>query len=525
MPRWSVSAWGAIGVTVTFIALTSWWLTVDRSIPVSDAGYHLNTAISYREMLSSGDLLGPYTHAVQYPPFAYLVGALAMLIGGVNLSAPVIGENLVFVPLLTLGCYQTGRLLFGRSAGLLAVIFVLGSPLLISQFHVFMLDAPLTAMVAVSLWLLLASEDFSRIAVSGLAGVAAGCGSLVKVTFPLFIAGIVLMALTRGGWRNWRGLAAFAAAALVIAAPWYLDHVAEFSNFTKFAGTNSGALPTELPPTLSTANLGWYFWDTLNYQLVAWLFLLVLGGLIWTIHAVVKRKEARVLRAELLVGFFVAWLAITLTPHKDLRYAMGLMPYLAVIGTGWIVHIPRVARLAATAVLVLAVGANTLGSTFGVGEAVLVSLSSRPTQVSSWPDRIVLYNTGAFGIAGPQRDGDVPGLLDALRASGVQGVLLNGAQALAPPFDELGLAPLLTVAGLTGSPDLGAVNTDPVLAVLAHPATHSGTLACARLDDGSSVYVLRLNPGSHRVELYCPFPHPHFYSTGLPQNPLSLALA
>jgi hypothetical protein len=84
---------------------------------------------------------------------------------------------------------------------------------------------------------------------------------------------------------------------------------------------------------------------------------------------------------------------------------------------------------------------------------------------------------------------------------------------------------VLTAAGLTGSPDLGAVNTDPVVAVLAHPATRPAAPACTRLDDRSDIFVLRLNPASHRVELYCPFPHPHFYSTGLPPNPLSLALS
>jgi len=71
-----------------------------------------------------------------------LVGALAAFAGGASVASPIIGENLVFVSLLTLGCYQTGRLLFGPRAGLLASIFVLGSPLLIAQLHVFMLDAP-----------------------------------------------------------------------------------------------------------------------------------------------------------------------------------------------------------------------------------------------------------------------------------------------------------------------------------------------------------------------------------------------
>src|SRR5262245_39180204 len=101
--RLSPFAWGAIAVTAAFIGLTCWWLTQDRSVPVFDAGYHLETAIHYHSMLRSGDLLGPFTNVLQYPPLAFLVGALAMFVGGVNVSSPVIAENLVFVSLLTLG--------------------------------------------------------------------------------------------------------------------------------------------------------------------------------------------------------------------------------------------------------------------------------------------------------------------------------------------------------------------------------------------------------------------------------------
>src|SRR5665811_2452362 len=210
---WSASAWGAIGITTAFVGLTCWWLTQDRSIPIFDAGAHLETAIYYHHLLQSGDLLGPFNYTSQYPPLAHLVGVFAMFVGGVSVASPIIGENLVFVPLLTLGCYQTGRLLFGPRAGLLAAIFVLGSPLLIAQLHVFMLDAPETALVAVSMWLLLASERFGRTRVAALAGLAVGAGLLSKVQFPFFVVGIALTALALGGWRNWRGLAAFAAIA------------------------------------------------------------------------------------------------------------------------------------------------------------------------------------------------------------------------------------------------------------------------------------------------------------------------
>src|ERR1700691_1437134 len=217
---WSAYAWGAIAMAAGFIALTCWWLTQDRSIPIYDAGDHLETAFLFHDMIRAGNLLGPFNYESPYPPLGELVGAAAAFVGGVNVASPIIGENLVFVPLLVLGCYRTGRLLFDARAGLLAAVFVLGSSLLVAQLHVFMLDAPETALVAVSIWLLLACENFSRVGLAALAGVAVGAGMLVKAQFAPFVVGIVLMALLRGGWRNWRGFAAFAAVALVLAAAW-----------------------------------------------------------------------------------------------------------------------------------------------------------------------------------------------------------------------------------------------------------------------------------------------------------------
>ena len=125
-------------------------------------------------------MLGPFDLRQRLPDPRTRGGRVAALIGGVNIASPIIGENVVFVPVLALGCYQAGELLYGPLAGLLAVLFVLGSPLLISTFHVFLLDAPLTAAVAIALWLVLASEDFSRPGISAAAGLAVGLGVNVQ---------------------------------------------------------------------------------------------------------------------------------------------------------------------------------------------------------------------------------------------------------------------------------------------------------------------------------------------------------
>src|SRR4029077_1249532 len=148
--RWTTAAWGAISVTALFIGITCWWLSVDRHVPIYDAGLHLLLAIHTQEALRSGHLGEALSLTIPYPPFAYLVGALGITVGGVGVAPPIIAQNLIFVPLLAVGCYQIGKRVFGPSAGLLAVIFALGSPLAITQFHVFMIDAPESAMVAVS---------------------------------------------------------------------------------------------------------------------------------------------------------------------------------------------------------------------------------------------------------------------------------------------------------------------------------------------------------------------------------------
>lgn len=173
----------------------------------------------------------------------------------------------------------------------------------------------------------------------------------------------------------------------------------------------------------------WYFWSTLNAQLFAPLFALVLAGAAWTIWAVARERISRGLGIEFLLGGFVAWLAITLTPHHDIRYDMPLLPHLAVVGTGWIVYLPRAARVATVAVLAFAVGANTLATTFGVGERAEIALVSAPPEnTQAFPDRVVLYSSGGFLVSGPERDGDVPGLLRALRRHGVRVVAFSNPQ-------------------------------------------------------------------------------------------------
>jgi hypothetical protein len=225
-----------------------------------------------------------------------------------------------------------------------------------------------------------------------------------------------------------------------------------------------------------------------------------------------NRGSQRDLRLEFLIGGVLAWLVVTLVRHHDIRYDMALLPYLAVVGAGWIPHLPRVPRIVAAVVLVGAVAANTLGTSFGVGGNVSVALVHSPPETQAVPDRITLYSNTGFLVTGPQRDGDIPGLLRALRRNGVQIVTWN--YSINPPiFSYLGLQALALMNGLTPTPEESVANANTqAVALVNQPVSPSLPAPCTRLYDGTGVWVLRLKPGAQKLSPYCPLRTPHYYS-------------
>lgn len=514
-PRWSADAWGAIALAAAFVAVTCWWVAVDRSIPGTEAGSHLGTALRYRDLLASGDLVGPFRADAIHPPLVFALGAVAELIGGIDVAPPVIAQNLVFVPLLALGCYQTAKLAHGSRAGLLAVLFALGSPLLIEQFHVFMLDAPQAALVAVAVWLVLASDGLRRRGPAVLAGAAIGLGCTIKPQFPVYLAGLIAVVLVRERrWRDVRGLAALVLPAVAIGAPWYLLHAGDLGHLASESVGN--AEEGTLPPRLSLANLAWYGWGTLNSLLFAPLFAFATVGVVRAFASPRAARGARIGRpeitAELFGGLLGGWLFLLVTPIHVVRYALPLLPYLAVLGTGWIVDLRRGPRRAATVALALAVAATTLGATFGAGGDVRLALGRTISREAAWAgvapaNELVIYSDHDFQVAGPQREGRMLALMRALRRDGVTGVAWLQRQ-VTPVFEDQGLHALSAMARL--SSPLPTEPLPPRIAVLLHGLVGDGPPPCVTLADGTGVW-LRLEHADEPQPFYCPWHRPPVY--------------
>jgi 4-amino-4-deoxy-L-arabinose transferase-like glycosyltransferase len=512
VPSWTAAARWAIGASAAFILLTLWWLTQDRAVPSGDAAEELWAAFRMRDYVLEGDVGAIFDYPAYYPPYGLLLGGIVSIFAGIGRNGVVLGVNLVCVPLLALSCYRIGRLLAGPTAGALAVVFALGSPLLIEQFHVFIIDAPEATVVALSVWLVLASERFRRPGIAALAGLAVGIGTGTKEQFPLYVTGLLLVVFVRGGWRNVRGLAAFAGVALAVGSPWYIHNSERLEAIYSASQTGEGLLfavpPLARPSFFTLANFEWYGWATLNGLLFAPLAALAAIGVVSALWRLRRPGERAGVLPELLGGLLGAWLLLTILTHKDMRYSLPLIVYLAVLGTAWIARLERRPRMVATAALVAAVVATTLGSTFGLGGPVPLrppgNLGSALGVGVPPRDRVVVYANHNYLVAGPRTDGDMLRFLRELERAGVRRIYWDPGKA-GPEnedFNGSGLSVLTRIAGMKVATRISPEVILPRHALLDYRPAPPGAHPCFRFRNGMGVWAL-IGVGGAAVE-YCP---------------------
>ena len=177
--------------------------------------------------------------------------------------------------------------------------------------------------------------------------------------------------------------------------------------------------------------------------------------------------------------------------------------YFAVFGVGWIARLARNARVVAAAALAVVVLANTLGVGFGLGSSVA---TGPLTATYQQPGRLTLYANNGLWLGAPIREGDMLGLLRALRRSGVREVRWYSAAETEIEFSIPGIMVLARIAGL----GIAGESVDPAkagrrYAFLRHGPPQPGLpVPCTRLADGQGVWVSLGGSSGPEALSYCP---------------------
>jgi 4-amino-4-deoxy-L-arabinose transferase-like glycosyltransferase len=509
---------------VAFLGVTVWWLTQETRVPDWDSATHTFEAFAVRDQFAAGHWTAPFTGFDTYPPLGPVIGALGVFVGGYSPASVILALNLVFVPLLAAACYGAGRLVGGTRAGLLAAVFALGTPMIVSEAHEAYLDPTQAAFVAAAVWAILASRRFERWGIAALAGVATGLAMMTKETTPVFVVGILAVAIARGGWRQWRGLLAYAVPLGMLAGPWYVYHHTELHQLLLAHSSQANSAEPQpgggsYPTLLSLKNLSWYFWDAANIQLRAGLLALFVVGTVVALRSCARHWRSENLYPELLGGAFVSWLAMTWLTHKDPRYDISALVYVAVLATAWIATARPRLRAWTTGALLATVAATFAGVAFGLGGAgyqLRIALPGARDKTSLGERYLTLYSTSGWLRGAPDNnDGNVLALMRGLRRAGIGGVAFCCVNPI--DFNLAGLPVFAYEAGLqdrgTSTADLASLGRSDVF-LLAHAPTPGDPPPCQKLRDGTGIYAELGNPLIKPFSQYtfiCPGHRPEIY--------------
>ena len=491
---------GAAFLALLIVAATARWIAVDSQVPDFDSAKHLLIAWGYSDQLADLDIGRPFSGYTEYPPFAHLIGAAATLVAGKNVGPPILAAAILCAPLLAFGLYRAGSLLGTPWTGALAVLFAAGTPMIVTEFRAYMLETTSTALLAVAVWLLIASRRFEAVAPAAVAGVVVGLGMLTKQSFAFFVAGFVAMLVLRGGWRNWRGLLAFGAAAIVVGLPWYVAHWDELRTTSEWAlGQNSEG------PIWGAKNLSFYVWSFVNRQFMLPLLALFAVGAITSIVAFVRRPALDDHTPELLAGLGVGWAALTFyLKLKSPYYALPLTVFVALLSTVWLARVRRPVWRAATAALALVAAMNFAVAAFHIGDSpgwqvALPGATDAPGVQSA--RHVTFVSPEAWPASlDPGEHGDLVDVMRALKERGVRRVEFDVGVDVAY-YNSVGLTALATVAGLprppTYDPDTLRAPEDAFFRL-----EPTGPKSCRPLTAGASIYITLGPPTSN--ERICP---------------------
>ena len=376
--------WLLLAALVAALAIvTAVWVSIDRRPPESDHANHLERALRCHRILADGaphPLRAILLESSFYPPLVpCLTGLLYFVVPVVPLTAQAV--MLAFLALGVAAVFVLGRQLQSVETALLAAFFFATAPFVILSLTNFQLDLPLSAMVALSLYVLARADGFARGPWCMAIGAGLGLGMLTKPTFATY----VLPAMLWSAWsarrapdrRRRLGLLLLALAiGTALALPWYGPRLLGLPMQVLNRSFKQAA---EVGQAEALTPAGLLFYPRVFLPQ----FGLLAGPLCaWGLWAVRRERGARV---ELWLSTLVPFALYSLIQNKNLRYTLPILPAAALVAAVGVQSLPRRWKCGAIWAC-LAVGALQVSMTaFALPPPVRIALFLTPLPISFPP--------------------------------------------------------------------------------------------------------------------------------------------
>ncbi|NIN70249.1 MAG: phospholipid carrier-dependent glycosyltransferase, partial [Anaerolineae bacterium] len=236
-----------LGLLIVAQLAINWsWLSTNVNVLGWDRPRHLIESLVYNDILRQVDLRSLFTaltYSGYYPPLFHVSMVAFYKIFGVSMDVAAM-VNTVYLAVLLISAYGIGREIGGRGVGILAAFITSSLPMVFAMSRYTYIEFALTAMVALSIWLLLLSRGFTSKRYSLLFGLSVGLGLLTKWTFSLFVFPALMIVLLRAGSLSGlrkgvhsfslekRWFAVSVGVGLLLTLSWYLPNVQRVSELS-----------------------------------------------------------------------------------------------------------------------------------------------------------------------------------------------------------------------------------------------------------------------------------------------------
>ena len=372
------------GVFLVIAGSVAAWVAIDRQPPAWDHANHLERAVACAEDLSAGRVRAILERSSFYPPLVPCAAGVVYLLAPSD-AAGAQAVVLLFLGIGMLATYLVGHRLFDPTAGMVAAVLFATAPFVVFSALNFQLDLPLTAMVALFLYVLLRADGLPSTAWSVAAGGVFAAGMLTKPSFAVYaLPPALLVAVTLVRQRRFGRLGLGVLIAVALSLPWYgprmfgLPFQVTSRSFTQAAESGFAE------PLTAAGLLTYPRWFVPQFGALA--VLLFVGGVYWAARR----------RPILVVACLVPFAVFLFLQNKNLRYTMPLLPAASLIAGASVASLLPLARVALCAAVLVTGALQVAATTFGIGPLAgqapfgVELARAHPPSRAAWPHRAIL---------------------------------------------------------------------------------------------------------------------------------------
>lgn len=332
------------GIILLFVSANVIWIKLDQAPPMMDQSHYLeNSEILYHTLSRKGLLtfLEEYTDIlrIKAPLITVLPVPFYILFGDNYKSALYV--NLLFVLVGSYCLFKLVGLMYGKREALVSVFLVNTFPLVFGLSREFLVEYGLMVFGIAWFYCLLKSDVFADRKYSCASGLVLGLGTLMKVSFGLYIIAPTLYVVIRKVLENkkigQRGINILIALliGILLSATWYFKNLPHVVQFALQSGFGESSKVYGMGAVFSLKTVVNYWLLLINHGISVYYFLLFI--LLLFLKLILFRKRTRPSGAEraysslLILWFIVPFLVFTFGVNKDYRYVAPFLPPLGIL--------------------------------------------------------------------------------------------------------------------------------------------------------------------------------------------------